>query len=173
MVDALGREADGAKLPSGGLRLNASKSESRPVRDDSTAPLSWEALDRRCLTAAPAEPSPAESLGRERERVSPGLAGGNLSLRERGAGSLADDLGVDRGVVLSRAAALLRSIESKPSRPVGFARDWTGEPTGAPLRGRFAARTCTIHSEATGLAAGHRSAWRRRGRPADSRARCA
>lgn len=101
------------------------------MRDDSTAPLSWEALDRR--PRAPAEPFPAEFLGREREMVSPGLAGGHLSLRERGAGSLADDLGVDRGVVLSRAAALLRSIESKPSRPVGFARDWTGEPVGRRL----------------------------------------
>lgn len=76
--------------------------------------------------------------------VSPGLAGGNLSLRERGAGSLADDLGVDRGVVLSRAAALLRSIESKPSRPVGFARDWTGEPDGAEERGGG----CGVHAQA-------------------------
>ena len=75
--------------------------------------------------------APAESLGRERERVSPGLAGGNRSLRERGAESLADDLGVDRGVVLSRAAALLRSIESKPSRPVGFAREQDGRASRA------------------------------------------
>lgn len=69
--------------------------------------------------------APAEPLGRERERVSRSR-GGNQSLRERGTESLADDLGVDRGVVLSRAAASLRSIESKPPRPVGFARDQDG-----------------------------------------------
>ena len=32
----------------------------------------------------------------------------------RGAKSFVDDLGLSRGVVLSRAAALLRSIETKP-----------------------------------------------------------
>ena len=36
---------------------------------------------------------------------------------ERGAKSLADDLGMDRGVVPSRAAASLRSAETNPSDP--------------------------------------------------------
>ena len=64
LVDALGREADGAKLPSGGLRLNASKSESRPVRDDTMAPLSWEAADRRrfLLRTAAGRAAPAENF---------------------------------------------------------------------------------------------------------------
>ena len=34
--------------------------------------------------------------------------------QRRGAKSLVDDLGLSRGVVLSRAAASLRSIETKP-----------------------------------------------------------
>ena len=36
---------------------------------------------------------------------------------ERGAKSLADDLGMDRGVVPSRAAASLRSAETNPFDP--------------------------------------------------------
>ena len=35
-------------------------------------------------------------------------------MRRRGAKSFVDDLGLSRGVVLSRAAASLRSIETKP-----------------------------------------------------------
>ena len=42
---------------------------------------------------------------------------GNHSAVERGAKSLADDLGMDRGVVPSRAAASLRSAETNPSDP--------------------------------------------------------
>ena len=46
----------------------------------------------------------------------PAPAGRNDTRHARGggAGSFADDLGLGRGVVLSRAAASLRSIETKP-----------------------------------------------------------
>ena len=56
--------------------------------------------------------------------TAPGGAGRSVSLplaeaisipvQCRGAKSFADDLGVSRGVVLSRAATILRSIETKP-----------------------------------------------------------
>ena len=43
-----------------------------------------------------------------------------------GAESLVDDLALGRGVVISRAAALLRSIETQPYRPVIRPRSlWT------------------------------------------------
>ena len=45
---------------------------------------------------------------------------------ERGAKSLADDLGMDRGVVPSRAAASLRSAETNPLHP----RDLSAFDTG-------------------------------------------
>lgn len=38
----------------------------------------------------------------------------SIPVQCRGAKSFADDLGVSRGVVLSRAATILRSIETKP-----------------------------------------------------------
>ena len=61
---------------------------------------------------------------------------------ERGAKSLADDLGMDRGVVPSRAAASLRSAETNPFDP----RDLS-----AFMDGRILYRTCVT---ATPLGAG-------------------
>ena len=60
-------------------------------------------------------PSPAHSgLEEYKPRV---LDRGNPSAVERGAKSLADDLGMDRDVVPSRAAASLRSAETNPFDP--------------------------------------------------------
>ena len=60
-------------------------------------------------------PSPAHSGSGEYEPRA--LDRGNRSAVERGAKSLADDLGMDRGVVPSRAAASLRSAETNPLHP--------------------------------------------------------
>ncbi len=53
---------------------------------------------------------------------------GNHSAVDEGAKSLVDDLGMDRGVVPSRAAVSLRSAETNPSDPrdlSAFAYFWT------------------------------------------------
>ena len=72
----------------------------------------------------------------------------------RGAKSFVDDLGLSRGVVLSRAAASLRSIETKPF-------DWEicplqtdiylpDESKGLGSAGRGQAAVCTVHGTAHG-----------------------
>ena len=117
LVHALGREAGGAMLPSERLRLNASKSESLPVRGDAAGVPPEGGPRQRPRTpflpwgAGPTPPTPpAARRGREPRR--------NPNRRlERDARSLADDLGMDRGVVPSRAAASLRSAETNPFDP--------------------------------------------------------
>ena len=53
---------------------------------------------------------------------------------ERGAKSLADDLGMDRGVVHSRAASSLRSAETNPFDPRDLSALQTGEFSAQPPR---------------------------------------
>ena len=104
-------------LPSERLRLNASKSESLPVRGDAAGVPPEGGPRQRPRTpflpwgAGPTPPTPpAARRGREPRR--------NPNRRlERDARSLADDLGMDRGVVPSRAAASLRSAETNPFDP--------------------------------------------------------
>ena len=132
LVHALGREAGGAMLPSERLRLNACKSESLPVRGDAAGVPPEGGPRQRPRTpflpwgAGPTPPTPpAARRGREPRR--------NPNRRlERDARSLADDLGMDRGVVPSRAAASLRSAETKPFDPRDLPAPQTGESFGRP-----------------------------------------
>ena len=119
-------------LPSERLRLNASKSESLPVRGDAAGVPPEGGPRQRPRTpflpwgAGPTPPTPpAARRGREPRR--------NPNRRlERDARSLADDLGMDRGVVPSRAAASLRSAETKPFDPRDLPAPQTGESFGRP-----------------------------------------
>ena len=85
---ALGREASGAKLPSEGLRLNASKSESQPVRgnDAAGAPASRAARAQRLPVYAMggrAEPRATLALtGRPSRRPGAPIAEPTPPLRE-------------------------------------------------------------------------------------------
>ena len=123
-------------LPSERLRLNASKSESLPVRGDAAGVPPEGGPRQRPRTpflpwgAGPTPPTPpAARRGREPRR--------NPNRRlERDARSLADDLGMDRGVVPSRAAASLRSAETKPFDPRDLPAPQTGESLGVRAAGR-------------------------------------
>jgi hypothetical protein len=132
LVHALGREAGGATLPSVGLRLNASKAESalvvvalitrgvpwagrlEPDTDQARASFLREA---RGSTA----PSPHWEISRRacwlcpaRVRLSWRSILGHLTVRRRDSESSVDDLRTKRGVVLGRAVATLRSVETHP-----------------------------------------------------------
>ena len=128
-------------LPSERLRLNASKSESLPVRGDAAGVPPEGGPRQRPRTpflpwgAGPTPPTPpAARRGREPRR--------NPNRRlERDARSLADDLGMDRGVVPSRAAASLRSAETKPFDPRDLPAPQTGESFGRPAPGTAATTT--------------------------------
>ena len=138
LVHALGREAGGAMLPSERLRLNASKSESLPVRGDA-AGVPPEGGPRQRLAASRYRGGPGRS--RRLRRRSPKPAAGSSARNpirrvERDARSLADDLGMDRGVVPSRAAASLRSAETKPFDPRDLPAPQTGESLGVRAAGR-------------------------------------
>ena len=121
-------------LPSERLRLNASKSESLPVRGDA-AGVPPEGGPRQRLAASRYRGGPGRS--RRLRRRSPKPAAGSSARNpirrvERDARSLADDLGMDRGVVPSRAAASLRSAETKPFDPRDLSAPQTGESFGRP-----------------------------------------
>ena len=78
-------------------------------------PRRWEAT----ICAAPREPRWKSHLrtvhgGSGRLSSFPLADAISIPVQWRGAKSFADDLGVSRGVVLSRAATILRSIETKP-----------------------------------------------------------
>ena len=122
-VRALGREAGGARLPSGRLRLNASKSESRPASGDAAGVPPAGGPRQRTPPprgkGRPPAPSPRARRppGRSRGGGGPSPGGSRRRRSEGDARSLADDLGTDRGVVPSRAASSPRSAETKPSDP--------------------------------------------------------
>ena len=116
LVHMLGRSATGVRLPSVRLWLNASKSESRPdMRRYIYSPLRREATIWRRWGLAPrrlVEPR------QEVFTVPPISAGGSLNtihpMRRGGDKSFVDDLVLGRGVVISRAATSLRSVETQP-----------------------------------------------------------
>ena len=102
--------ANGASLPSAGLWLNASKSESRP---DMRRYLSHHCVGRqRYELRARVEPQqkvfadPPISAGGDLDDIHP--------MRRGGVKSFVDDLVLGRGVVISRAATSLRSVETQP-----------------------------------------------------------
>ena len=107
LVHVLGRSAGGAKLPSVGLCLNASKAESRLVT--ATIPLGLCSARGR-LVFRDSIPLLRFLAGRCK------CARLSCSLFVQGLGpkSSVDDLCTGRGVVLGRAATTLRSIESQP-----------------------------------------------------------
>ena len=106
LVKVLGRSAGGAKLPSVGLCLNASKAESRL---DTATILSgllfaWGRIVERL------HPDPGDLAGGSKCRRS----SRSTTLQSGGPKSSVDDLCTGRGVVLGRAATTLRSIETQP-----------------------------------------------------------
>ena len=108
LVHVLGRSAGGAKLPSVGLCLNASKAESRLV----TATIPSGLLFAWGRIGSVFHPSPGNSVaGSKCPRLSR-----SLTLQSGGPKSSVDDLCTGRGVVLGRAATTLRSIETQPFR---------------------------------------------------------
>ena len=113
LVLSVGRATSAEKLPSVGLRLNASKSESRLVN----ATILF--VPRACLgTRSPVLPGDQTFSARTLNvvvEVPPDVVRATHPFRERrGTKSSVDDLGTGRGVVISRAAFLLRSIETQP-----------------------------------------------------------
>ena len=110
LVHVLGRSASGAKLPSVGLCLNASKAESRLVT--ATIP-SGPLFARGRIAPRRSVPVPGNQAGGCKcRRPSP-----RATLQGGGPKSSVDDLCTGRGVVLGRAATTLRSIETQPFRP--------------------------------------------------------
>ncbi|KAL0098559.1 hypothetical protein PUN28_020515 [Cardiocondyla obscurior] len=91
LVHALGRAAGGAKLPSVGLCLNASKAVSSLVKGGNDI---------------------SRSLVSRKAQNNVTLLGGRSSDRSS---HEPDDLGTWRGVVLGRAVTTLRSVETQPS----------------------------------------------------------
>jgi hypothetical protein len=107
LVYVLGRSAGGAKLPSVGLCLNASKAESRLV----TATIPSDLLPR---SGKDSPRTPSRSREPCRQAQSACLLSRSLTWQGGGPKSSADDLCTGRGVVLGRAATTLRSIETQP-----------------------------------------------------------
>ena len=132
MVHALGRAAGGAKLPSVGLSLNASKAESRLAIVATISLRSPEGRKaRKYVTllgavdprgAAPYGPNLFAGRGARaalsgicsRRRPAPTGRPWVSIFRCRDSESSVDDLGTGRGVVLGRAVATLRSVETQP-----------------------------------------------------------
>jgi hypothetical protein len=110
LVYVLGRSAGGARLPSVGLCLNASKAESRLV----TATIPSDPL----LCSGKASQVLAPSRCWEPWPWAQSALGLSLRTTWQGGGpkSSVDDLRTGRGVVLGRAATTLRSIETQPFR---------------------------------------------------------
>ena len=106
LVHVLGRSAGGAKLPSVGLCLNASKAESRlGMATILSGPLL--ARGRIVLGLRPAPGNLAAGCKCRRLSRAP-------AVQSAGPKSSVDDLCTGRGVVLGRAATTLRSIETQP-----------------------------------------------------------
>ncbi|KAL0098708.1 hypothetical protein PUN28_020664 [Cardiocondyla obscurior] len=106
LVHALGRAAGGAKLPSVGLCLNASKAVSSLVKGGNDI---------------------SRSLVSRKAQNNVTLLGGRSSDRSS---HEPDDLGTWRGVVLGRAVTTLRSVETQPSA-WGFVLSVRRDPTRA------------------------------------------
>ena len=106
LVHVLGRSAGGAKLPSVGLCLNASKAESR--LDMATILLGL--LFARGRIVFGLHPDPGNLvIGSKCLWLS-----WSFTWQSGGPKSSVDDLCTGRGVVLGRAATTLRSIETQP-----------------------------------------------------------
>ena len=128
LVHALGRAAGGAKLPSVGLCLNASKAVSSLVKggnDISRSLVGRKAqnnvtlLGGRSTGRSSHEPClPRGASGRRRDlpvrRPGPNRSIMGNPVRCRDSESSVDDLGTWRGVVLGRAVTTLRSVETQP-----------------------------------------------------------
>ncbi len=114
LVRVLGWGATGAKLPSAGLWLNASKSEC----DDTAAPrdFDWPGVAGWPPGADGAESHTLLDRGAD-ERAPPISWSAPKVCGEPGAKWLVDDLILGQGFVRGRAAHSLRSIESHPSIP--------------------------------------------------------
>jgi hypothetical protein len=108
LVHVLSRSAGGAKLPSVGLCLNASKAESRL----DTATILLGLLFARGRIVFGLHPDPENLVvGSKCLRLSR-----SLTWQSGDPKSSVDDLCTGRGVVLGRAATTLRSIETQPFR---------------------------------------------------------
>ena len=106
MVHVLSRSADGAKLPSVGICLNASKAESR--LDMAILPLGWKSVWGRIGVSL--HPAVGSLTCAQSALVIPD----DSVIRVSGPKSFVDDLCTGHGVVLGRAATTLRSIETHP-----------------------------------------------------------
>lgn len=144
LVHALGRETSGAKLPSVGLRLNASKSESRlSIAMISRALAAFAGIVRGGTTSAASAGTRFDDAARATERSPVAEAECNrcsfalVMVLCCSVKSFVDDSGTCRGVVHSRAATTLRSIEAQPmtgrfvclhqlrgTLPFGWPRSW-------------------------------------------------
>ena len=107
LVHVLGRSTGGAKLPSVGLCLNASKAESRLAM--ATIPLGL-----RFCSGSDSLRTPSRSEELCRAAQSAAWLSSSSTWQSGGPKSSVDDLCAGRGVVLGRAATILRSIETQP-----------------------------------------------------------
>ena len=107
LVHVLTRSSDGAKLPSVGLCLNASKAESRLAM--ATIPLG---LLFCSGSDSLRTPSRSEELCCAAQSAA--WLSSSSTWQSGGPKSSVDDLCAGRGVVLGRAATILRSIETQP-----------------------------------------------------------
>ena len=121
LVYVLGRSAGGAKLPSVGLCLNASKAESRLVRATiSSDPSLCSGKDSLRTPSRSREPCRAAQSASRLSR--------SLTWQGGGPKSSVDDLCTGRGVVLGRAATFVRSTETLPFGPEDLSRQ-LGKPS--------------------------------------------
>ena len=115
MVYVVGRKANAAKLPSEGLRLNASKSESRPDMSNDNIGASlvsrlcyfWVERFRRlewCYAMLYDHKRPSETIGVGRQNT--------ICIERDSTKSFVDDLILGRGDVRVRAGYTLRVSES-------------------------------------------------------------
>ena len=110
LVHVLGRSADGVKLPSVGVCLNASKAETR--LDMATLLLGRNLVGRGSLGGLRLNTRPFLHRVDAFNWLHPRL---NHPINQcSGPKSFVDDLCTGRGVVLGRAATTLRSIETQP-----------------------------------------------------------
>ena len=107
LVHVLTRSSDGAKLPSVGLCLNASKAESRLAM--ATIPLGL-----RFCSGSDSLRTPSRSEELCRAAQSAAWLSSSSTWQSGGPKSSVDDLCTGQGVVLGRAATTLRSIETQP-----------------------------------------------------------
>ena len=107
LVHVLGRSAGGAKLPSVGLCLNASKAESRLVMATIPSGLLF-------CSGSDSLRTPSRSGELCRSAQSAGRLSPSSTWQSGGPKLSVDDLCAGRGVVLGRAATILRSIETQP-----------------------------------------------------------